>query len=59
MLNLVHLGYVDSDEGLPWVEIPLTGPKYNIVDIDKIGGAAQLLPLNLAGSHMVEGDSQR
>ena len=34
MLNPVDSGYVDLYEGLPWVEIPLSGPKYEIVDID-------------------------
>ena len=46
MLNPVDSGYVDPDKGLPWVERPLTGPKYVIIDIDQIGGAAQLVPLN-------------
>jgi hypothetical protein len=50
MLNPVDSGYVDPDEGLPWVEIPLTGAKYEIVEINQIGGAAQLVPLNPAGS---------
>ena len=58
-LNPVDSGYVDVDEGLPWVEIPLNGPKYVIVDIDRIAGAAQLVPLNPEGSHMVEADSRR
>ena len=59
MLNPVDSEYVDIDEGLPWVEIPLNGPKYEIVDIDRIGGAAQLVPLNPAGSQIVEGDLRR
>ena len=61
-LNPVDSGYVDPDEGLPWVEIPLTGPKYEIIDIDQISGAAQLVPLNPgseAGTQFVEGDSRR
>ena len=59
MLNPVDSGYVDPDEGLPWVEIPLSGPKYEIVDIDRIGGVAQLVPMNPAGGPMAEGDSRR
>ena len=35
-----------TDEALPWVERPLTSPKYKIIDINQIGGAAQLVPLN-------------
>ena len=46
ILNPVDSGYVDPDEGLPWVEIPPTGPKYEIIDIHQIGGAAQLVPVN-------------
>ena len=62
VLNPVDSGYVDPDEGLPWVERPLSGPKYEIIDINQIGGAAQLVPLNPgsgAGTEMVEGDSRR
>ena len=59
VLNPVDSGYVDPDEGLPWVEIPLSGTKYEIVDIDRIGGAAQLVPMNPAGGPIVEGDSHR
>ena len=47
ILNLMDSGYVDPDEGLPWVGIPPTGPKYEIIDIHQIGGAAQLVLLNL------------
>ena len=46
ILNLVDSGYVDPDEGLPWVEMPLTGPRYEIIDIHQIGGAAQLVSMN-------------
>jgi hypothetical protein len=46
ILNPVESGYVDPDEGLPWVERPLTGKKYEIINIEQIGGAAQLIPLN-------------
>ena len=59
MLNPVDSGYVNPNEGLPWVEIPVTGPKYEIVDIDRIGGAAQLVPLNPVGSHMGDENSRR
>ena len=59
MLNPVDSGYVDPDEGLPWVEMPLTGSKYKIVNIDRMGGAAQLVALYPAGSHMGEEDSRR
>ena len=59
MLNPVDSRYVDPDKGLPWVKIPLSGPKYEIVDIDQIGGAAQLVPMNPAGGPMAEGDSRR
>ena len=37
---------MDPDEGLPWVARPITGPKYQIIDMNQIGGAAQLVPLN-------------
>ena len=46
ILNPVDSGYVDLYEGLPWVEMPLTGPRYEIIDIHQIGGAAQLVPMN-------------
>ena len=59
MLNPVDSGYVDPDEGLLWIEILLMGPKYEIVDIEQIGGAAQLLPLNPAGSYIEDGNSRR
>ena len=59
MLNPVDSGYVNLDEGLPWVEMPVTGPKYKIVDIDRIGGAAQLVPLKRAGSHMGDENYRR
>ena len=59
MLNPVDSGYVDPDEGLPWIEMPLTSSKDEIVNIDRIGGAAQLVPLYPAGSHMGEEDSRR
>ena len=39
MLNPLDSEYVDRDEGLPWVERPLTGSKYEIVNIDGIGAA--------------------
>ena len=57
MLNPLDSGYVDLNEGLPWVEIPLMGPKYEIIDIEQIGGAAQLIPLNPVGSHIEDGNS--
>ena len=41
------------------MEVPLTGPKYEIVDINQISGAAQLVPLNAAGSHNGERGSRR
>ena len=47
ILNPVDSGYVDPNEGLPWVEIPRTGPKYEIIDIRQIEGAVQLVPVNL------------
>ena len=40
MLNLVDSGYVDLEEELAWVEIQVTGPKYEIVHIDRICRAA-------------------
>ena len=40
ILNLVDSEYVDPDEGLPWVEMLFIGSKYEIVNIDRIGGAA-------------------
>ena len=43
ILNPVNSGYVDPDEGLPWVETPPDGKKYEIIDIHQIGGAAQLV----------------
>ena len=46
ILNPVDSGCVDPDEGLPWVEIPLTCPRYEIIDIHQIGGAAQSVPMN-------------
>ena len=37
-----------------------SGPRYEIIDIDQIGGAAQLVPLNpVSGTRMVERDSRR
>ena len=59
MLNPVDSGYVDPDEGLLWIEILLMGPKYEIVNIEQIVAAAQLLPLNPAGSHIEDGNSRR
>jgi len=56
MLNPVDSGFVDPDEGLPWVERPPTGPRYEIINIDEIGGVAQLVPLN---PEMVGRDSRR
>ena len=32
--NPVDSGYVNPDEGLPWVERPLTASKYQIIDIN-------------------------
>ena len=46
VLNLVDSGCVDPDEGLPWVEMPLTCQRYEIIDIHHIGGAAQSVPMN-------------
>ena len=40
ILNPVDSGYVDLDEGLPLEKRPLTCPKYLIIDINQIGGAA-------------------
>ena len=48
MLNPVDSGYFDIDKGLPYVEIPLNDPKYEIINIDRIGEAAQLVPWNPA-----------
>ena len=60
ILNSVESGYVDPDERLPWVERPPTGPRYEIIDIDQNGGAAQLVPLNpVSGTWMVQRDSRR
>ena len=59
MLNPVDSEYVNPDEGLLWVEIPVIGPKYEIVNIDRIGGAAQLVPLNPAGSPMGDENYRR
>ena len=46
ILNPVDSGYVDPDEGLAWVEMPPNSPKYEIIDIHQIGGAAHLVPMN-------------
>ena len=40
ILSPVDSAYVDPDEGLLWVEIPPTGPKYEIINIHQIKGAA-------------------
>ena len=44
--NPVDSGYFDPHKGLPWVERLLTGSKYQIIDINQIGGVGQLVPLN-------------
>ena len=60
ILNPVDSGFVDLDEGLPWVEGLPTCLRYKIIDIHHIGGAAQLVLLNPgSGTQTVERDSRR
>ena len=42
----VNSGYIDSDEGVPLVERPPNITKYEIIKINQIGRATQLVPLN-------------
>ena len=62
ILSPVNSGYIDPDEGLPLVERLPNGPKYEIIEIDQIGGVAQLVPLNPesgAGTQIVGRDLRR
>ena len=54
ILNPVNYGYVDPDEGLPWIETPPDGKKYEIIDIHQIGRAAQLVPVYLENGAAVK-----
>ena len=53
ILNLVDSRYVDPNEGVQLVEMPPNSPKYEIIDINQIGEAEQLVPMN-PGSEATE-----